>query len=392
MSEREIVICEGVRTPRGKGSPNGKLHGVTPVQLVGHVLDTLVARGLDPGHVGDVFLGCATQTGEQGGNIARTGALAAGWTSAGTTVNAFCASGLQAILLAASRCAAGDAGIIVAGGVESVSRVPMLADQPPLYTDPALVQKIGSIHMGVAADLVATLYKHTRDELDEYADVSRRKARMAYAANAFTRSLAPLAGLAHDELLDSAPDASTLAALPSLFGGMSADIAIAQARYPAADPWRAHHTKGNSPALADAAAVVIVADRQVAERAGLTPRARVISHYSAAVDPVLMLTAGQLATQRALARAILGPDQVDVFSFAEAFSALCLRFMKELDVGHERFNPNGGTMSLGHAFGATGAILVLDAIDTLHRRTSQYGVAAVSGAAGLGAAIVLERI
>jgi len=396
LVNKQAVICAGARTPRGKGSPRGRLHGTKPVELVGHVLGALKERGLDPTTVDDVILGCVTQVGDQGGNIARTATLAAGWPPSlpGLTVNRFCASGLESIAIAAARCEAEHAGVIVAGGVESTSRVPTFADKPALYEDPALAQGIGAIHMGVAADLCATLAHHEREQLDEYADITRRKAKVAHAAGAFTKSVVPVAGLAQDEMLDGMPDLAAIRAMPPLFGGpdRAGDHAIVTGRYPAATPLRHLHTKGNSPQLADAAAAVVVADPAAAERVGLRPRARIIGTAIVAVDPVMMLTGGMTAVHRALHRAQVSPNAVDVFSFAEAFSSLCLHFMATFDVDHERFNPNGGTMALGHAFGATGTILVLDVIDTLERRNAKYGVAAVSGAAGVGVAMVLERI
>lgn len=392
--QREVVIAEGVRTPRGKGSARGVLHGYAPLQLVTSLLDELVARRVRPTAVDDVVLGCATQIDAQGTNLARTATLAAGWDAAvpGLTVNRFCASGIDAIGLAASRVRAGDADLIVAGGVESVSRVPAFADRGPLYHDPALAARVGAIHMGVAADLVASLDGVTRDALDDYADRSRVKARSAHARGAFARSLVPLAGLDHDELLDGAPDREALRGLPALFADRTADLEIARARLPGAGALRHLHTRGNSPALADAAALVVVAERSAAERAGLAPLARIVATSSCAVDPVIMLTAGQLAAERAIARAGIQPAAVDVFVFAEAFAALCLRFMRDLDVGHDRLNPHGGTIALGHAFGATGAILTLDAADALARGDGRRAVAAVSGAAGLGTALVLEAV
>jgi acetyl-CoA C-acetyltransferase len=386
----DVVIAGGVRTPRGKGSARGALHGVPPVRLVAGLLDALAARGLPPGAADDVILGCATQTGDQGGNLARAATLLAGWDARvpGLMINRFCASGLEAVSLAAARVRAGDAALIVAGGVESVSRVPVFADGGPLYTDPAVAARAGSIHMGVAADLVATLDGVERAALDDYADRSRRKARVAPPPP----SLVPVPGLLdHDELLDGAPDRAALDALPPLFADRPAEDAAVHAHYPAARPLRHLHTRGNSPQLADAAALVAIADRAAAERAGLVPRARILATASCAVDPVIMLTAGQLAAQRALERAGLATREVAVFEVAEAFAALCLRFMRELDVDHDRLNPSGGTIALGHAFGATGAILALNAADELERRGERYGVAAVSGAAGLGTAIVIER-
>lgn len=379
----DAFVVGGVRTPRGKGSPKGALHALSPIDLVTHLLEHL---RVPADAVEDLVLGCATQVDAQGSNIARTAALLAGWTTPGVTLNRFCASGLDAVATAASRVRAGDASLIVAGGVESVSRVPMLADRGPLYTDPAIAAKLGTVHMGVSADLVATLDGVTREALDDYADRSRTKARAA----AKSLSLVPTNNLDHDELLDGAPDRATIAAFPALFGD-PAGAAIAQARYPQATPLRHLHTKGNSPQLADAAALLTIADRATAERIG-SPRARIVATATCAVDPVIMLTAGQLAAERVLEKAGLAPRDIAVFEFAEAFAALCLRFMRAFDVDHDRLNPNGGTIALGHAFGATGAILALNVVDELERRNERYGIACVSGAAGLGSAILFERM
>jgi acetyl-CoA C-acetyltransferase len=380
----DAFVVGGARTPRGKGSPKGALHARTPIELVTHLLAHLRAPA---DSVEDLVLGCATQVDAQGANIARTAALIAGWSTPGVTLNRFCASGLEAVATAASRVRAGDASLIVAGGVESVSRVPMLADRGPLYTDPAIAARLGTVHMGVSADLVATLDGVTRDALDDYADASRRKARAA----ATPPSLVPTNGLDHDELLDGAPDRATIATFPPLFADPAGD-AIAQARYPEATPLRHLHTKGNSPQLADAAALLAIADRATAEKLGLRPRARIVATATCAVEPVIMLTAGQLAAEQVLRKAGLAPRDVAVVEFAEAFAALCLRFMRAFDVDHERLNPNGGTIALGHAFGATGAILALNVVDELERRGDRYGVACVSGAAGLGSAVLFERV
>lgn len=378
----EAFVVGGVRTPRGKGSPKGALHALSPLELVTHLLEHL---RMPADAVEDLVLGCATQVDAQGANIARTAALLAGWSTPGVTVNRFCASGLEAIATAASRVRAGDASLIVAGGVESVSRVPMLADRGSLYTDPAIAAKLGTVHMGVSADLVATLDGATREALDDYADRSRSKARVA----AKSPSLVPTNNLDHDELLDGAPDRATIATFPALFAEPAGD-AIAQARYPQATPLRHLHTKGNSPQLADAAALMTIADRATAEKLG-GPRARIVATATCAVDPVIMLTAGQLAAERVLAKAGLAPRDIAVFEFAEAFAALCLRFMRAFDVDHDRLNPNGGTIALGHAFGATGAILALNVVDQLEQQAGRYGIACVSGAAGLGSAVLFER-
>lgn len=390
----EVVLAEGVRTGRGKGSPRGALHGAPPLTLVSQLLRELEARGLPAALVEDVLLGCATQTGDQGTNLARTAVLDAGWPPAvaGLMVNRFCASGLEAVSLAYARVRAGDAELLVAGGVESVSRVPAFSDGGPLYGDAALGARLGAVHMGVAADLIATLDGASRDQLDDYAEASRAKARAAHAAGAFARSLVPVAGLAHDELLDGAPDRQALRALPPAFAARPAEAALALARYPHAAPLAHLHTKGNSPALADAAALLVVGERGAVERAGLVPRARLVATASCAAEPVIMLTAGQLALERALARANLVPRQLEAVMFAEAFAAVCLRLARQLGLAPEQLNPNGGTLALGHAFGATGAILLIDALDTLEVRRARHAAVAVSGAAGLGAALVLERL
>jgi acetyl-CoA C-acetyltransferase len=374
----DAVIIAGVRTPRGKGSPKGALHDARPVDLVVHLLQALESRGVAPAAVEDVLVGCATQVDGQGANLARIAALQAGWSVPGGTVNRFCASGLDAIALASARVRAGDAALVIAGGVESVSRVPMFSDRGPLDT----------IHMGVSADLIATLDRCDRDALDDYADRSRTKARAAPRPP----SLVTTHGLDHDQFLDGAPDRAALATFPPLFGDRTADAARVHAAYPDAGALRHLHTKGNSPQLADAAALVAVADREMADRLALPARARIVATATCAVDPVIMLTGGQLAAERALARAGLVANDIAVFEFAEAFAATCLRFMRAFDVDHERLNPNGGTIALGHAFGATGAILALNVVDELERRGARYGVACVSGAAGLGSAMVIERL
>jgi acetyl-CoA C-acetyltransferase len=343
-------ILAALRTPRGKGSRNGALHGVQPVELVTHLLDSLSVRSVD-----DVVLGCANPTGEQAGNLARSASLAARGPNdlPGFTVNRYCTSGLDAIAIAASKVRAVDASLVIAGGVESVSRVA----QPAMLAD-----------IGPAADRCAVMDGIGREECDAYAHATREKAARAPRG----RSIVPLAGLDGDENTAFQPTVDQLAAMPSLFGGV--------------------HTRGNSPSLADAAALTLVGDVDAARQNGLVPRARILASASAAVDPVVMLTAGQLAIEKVLAKANVRAADVTVFEFAEAFAALCVRFMRALDVGHDRLNPNGGTIARGHAYGATGAALVVDALEELERRNGRYAVIGVSGAAGLGAAMLIERM
>lgn len=402
----DAYVLDVVRTPRGRASARGSLHGLTAIDLVVHLQRALVERtGIDPGRVDDVTLGCATQVDEQGADLARTASLVAGWGPSvpGVTLNRFCASGIDAVGQTAARVRAGDLALAVAGGVESVSRVPMFADRGALYADPALVRRLGSVHMGIAADLNATLEGFTREQLDAYGLETQTKATRARAEGAFARSLVPVPadmrgpGLDHDELVRPGTTAESLAALTPAFAQLGADgqDAVALA---AADGIRPldridHlHTVGTSPAVADAAALLLVGSARAARASGLVPRARIVAAASTAVDPVVMLTAGQSAVERVLARAGLSARDVDVFEFAEAFSALCLRFRRDLDAGPDRMNPDGGTMAMGHAFGATGAILVGQCIEALERRGGRWGVAAVSGAAGLGTAVLVERV
>lgn len=394
MIGREVFIVDGVRTPRGKGSAKGALAGVPPLALVGALLDALKTRAPAlPDATEDLVLGCATQVDGQGTNVARTAALLSGWDRVpGVTLNRFCASGIDAVSAAAARIASGQIDVAVAGGVESVSRVPMFADRGPLYTDPAVMSQVGTIHMGIAADLAATREGFSREQLDAFAMRTREKARAAVAGGRGAQSIVPVAGLTQDELLSYVPTTEELRALPPAFAdlGASGQDAIALACFPDLSRIEHLHTRASSPPLADAAALLVLADRESAARLGLRPRARIVASATAAVDPVEMLTAGQRAAEKVLQRSGLAPRDLDVIEFAEAFSALCLALQRDMELGDDRFNPNGGTMALGHAFGATGAILVLNVVDELERRGGRRGVAAVSGAAGLGVAALIE--
>lgn len=393
------VIVDAVRTPRGKAKRDGGLSGKTPVELLTTVMRSVVDRsGVDPGSIDDVIVGCATQTGEQGADIARTAALLAGLgeETSGATVNRFCASGLDAVNIAAAKVEGGHEEIVLAGGVESVSRVPMFSDDGPLYTDPRIIEEVGFVHMGVAADLVATLEGFDRAELDEYGVRSHRRAARAWESGVFDRSLA----LVSDTTLDSdehvRPDTSLrdLEAMEPAFAGVgtSGQDELVLRRYPQAGEIRHLHHRGNSPSLADGAGAVLVASDRAAEELGLPVRGRIRAFANHGVDPVIMLTAGQEAIRKAIERAGMKPADVDRFEFAEAFAALCLKFERDLDVDPERFNANGGTIAMGHAFGATGAILVATLLDELEHSDSTTGVVGISGAAGMGVGTVIERL
>ncbi|MEZ0073256.1 acetyl-CoA C-acyltransferase [Planotetraspora sp. GP83] len=397
----DVYVLDYVRTPRAKGSARGSLHHLSPVDLVVALQRALVDRtGIDPSAVGDVVVGAASQVDEQGANLARTATLLAGWGHGvpGGSINRFCASGVDAVAQTAGRIRGGDLDLAVAGGVESVSRVPMFSDRGPLWSDPETVKRIGSVHMGIAADLNATIDGWRREELDAYGVETQAKAAAAWDRGHYAGSVIPMnradgTVFDRDELIRPGTTAESLAALQPAFEelGASGQDDIALATHPEAGKISHLHTVGTSPALADGAALLLLGTEEQAQANGLRPRARVVASATAAVDPVIMLTAGQEAVEKVIAKAGLRPSDIDVFEIAEAFSALCLRFRRDLSAGPERLNPNGGTIAMGHAFGATGAIMVGGCVDELERRGGRYGVAAVSGAAGLGVAVLLER-
>ncbi|MCU0278927.1 MAG: acetyl-CoA C-acyltransferase [Candidatus Nanopelagicales bacterium] len=386
----DVFVLDWVRTPRGKASPKGGLHDLSALDLVTRLQEALGKRtGLDPATVDDVILGVASQIDEQGADLARTANLLSGWPVPGVTLNRFCASGIDAVATAAAKVRAGDASLIVAGGVESVSRVPIFSDRGALWSDPDVVSQVGSVHMGIAADLNATLEGFTREQLDSYALETHKKAAAAWESGAFDRSVVPVNQLQRDELIRADLSADTVASLQPVFADRPQDDALVLERFDAIDHL---HTVATSPQMADAASLLLLGTADQAEALGLAPRARIVSSATATCDPVLMLTAGQDAMQKAMAKAGLQPADIDVFEFAEAFAALCLRFRRDLDAGPDRMNPNGGTIAMGHAFGATGAIMVGGCIDALEQRDGRFGVAGVSGAAGLGVGVVVERL
>jgi acetyl-CoA C-acetyltransferase len=397
----EAFVLETLRTARTKASPRGGFAGTSPVELLTRLQHELVDRtGMDPGRVEDVIIGCASQNGDQGANIARTATMLADWGDVpGVTLNRFCASGIDAVAHAAARIRAGDMELIAAGGVESVSRVPMFSDGGPLFCDPLTIAEVGSVFMGISADLVATMEGYQREDLDAYGLETQQKAARAWDEGFFDRSLVPVTRadgqiVSKDEHLRRETTRESLAALQPAFVAQGADgqDKLALAAHPEVAEIQHLHTVGTSPGLADAAALVLIGSADAAKRIGVAPRAKIMGSATACTDPVIMLTAGQTAVEKVIARAGLRPADIDVFEFAEAFAALCLRFRRDLGAGPDRMNPNGGTIAMGHAFGATGAILLGCVVDELERRNGRYGVAAVSGAAGLGVAVLVERV
>jgi acetyl-CoA C-acetyltransferase len=396
----EVLLYECLRSPRGAGKPGGALSSVPAATLLAEVLVELARRtGLDSARIGEAIFGCVTQRGEQAGNVGKLAALEAGWSDAVSvaTVNHYCASSLWAFGVAAARVAAGDE-LAVAGGVESMSRVPLASDQPPFIVDPATVKRLGTPPMGVSADAIATLHGIRRHEAEAYAVQSQQRAAAARAAGHFNRSLVPIAGadgmvlLAQDETIRASASVEKLLALPPFFAEMGVQWAdaLVRARHPELGEVDHFHHAGNSPAMADGASVTLLGTAAAAAHLQARPRARVLATATHGDDHTLALNGALGATRKALARAGLSVGDVDLFEVNEAFAAPTLVYMRELGVAADRFNVNGGAIALGHAMGATGTTLVGMLTDELERRGQHRGVAAVSGALGLGAAVVIE--
>ncbi len=399
----EAMIFEALRTPRGKGKRDGSLYEVKPVSLIAGLLRELQRRhDFDTAEVEDVVLGCVTPVGEQGGCIAKTAALAAGWhwNVAGVQLNRFCASGLEAVNLAAQKVRSGWEDLVVAGGVESMSRVPMGSDGGAWAQDPETSLTTQFIPQGISADLLATLEGFTRDDVDAYALESQKRAGAARDAGRFDRSVAAVHDaigqpvLERDEFLKPHTTKDALAALKLSFadlGAMGFDT-VAQRKYPQVERINHVHTAGNSSGIVDGAAAVLIGSEAKGKALRLTPRARVVATALAGSDPTIMLTGPMPAARKALKKAGLTLDQIDLFEVNEAFAAVPMRFMKELGVPHEKVNVNGGAIALGHPLGATGAMILGTLLDELERRKLRYGLATLCVGGGMGIATIIERL
>jgi acetyl-CoA C-acetyltransferase len=399
----EAFIYDAIRTPRGKGKADGSLHEVKPVNLLAGVLAEMQRRsGFDTGEVDDVVMGCVSPVGEQGACIAKTAALKAGWDvrCAGVQINRFCASGLEAVNLAAQKVRSGWEDLVVAGGVESMSRVPLGADGGPWAQDPETNMAIDFVPQGIGADLIATLEGFSRSDVDAFAAESQRRAARAQAAGAFAGSLVPVTDmlgqtlLAHDEFIKPQTTLEGLAALKPSFeqlGAMGFD-ATAIRHYPRVQHIVHVHHAGNSSGIVDGAAAVLIGSDAKGRALGLVPRARIVATALSGADPTIMLTGPMPATRKALAKAGLAIDQIDLFEVNEAFAAVPMKFMKEMGVPHDKVNVNGGAIALGHPLGATGAMLIGTLVDELHRRKLRYGLATLCVGGGMGIATIVERV
>jgi acetyl-CoA C-acetyltransferase len=401
----EAFIYDAVRTPRGKGKKTGALHSVKPISLTTGLIDQVRRRNpqLDPGLVDDIVLGVVSPVGEQGAVIARTAALAAGLpeTVAGVQINRFCASGLEAVNLAAQKVASGFEDLVLAGGVESMSRVPMGSDGGAWPMDPETAHATGFVPQGIGADLIATLAGWSREDVDAYAAESHARAAKAWSNGYFERSVVPVVDkngtvvLDTDELVRPGTTVESLAGLPSAFAGigdMGGFDAVALNKYHWVERIDHVHTAGNSSGIVDGAALVVVGNEEAGARNGLTPRARIVSTALSGADPVIMLTGPAPATRKALAKAGLTVDDIDLVEMNEAFAAVVLRFMADTGFDHEQVNVNGGAIAMGHPLGATGAMILGSLVDELERRDLRYGLATLCVGGGMGIATVVERV
>jgi acetyl-CoA C-acetyltransferase len=399
----EAYIFDAVRTPRGKGKKDGSLHEVKPITLLTTLMHALAERNnLDTSKIEDVVLGCVTPVADQGGDIAKTAAIAAGWSDnvSGIQINRFCASGLEAVNLAAMKVRSGWEDLVVAGGVESMSRIAMGSDGGPWALDPQTNMRSNFVPQGVGADLIATLDGYTRADVDAFAVNSQKKAAAAQAAGRFDKSIVPVKDGAGVTILDRdefiKPDSSVekLAGLSASFemmGNMGFD-AIALQKYPEAEKVNHVHHAGNSSGIVDGAALVLIGSEKAAQELGLKPRAKVLATALVGTDPTIMLTGPAPAARKALAKAGLTIDDIDLFEVNEAFASVVMRFINELNVPVEKVNVNGGAIAMGHPLGATGAMILGTLLDELERTGKKRGLATLCVGGGMGIATIIERV
>ncbi len=399
----EAYIIDAIRTPRGKGKKDGSLYEVKPITLLTTLLNELKQRHqLDTAKVDDIVLGCVTPVGDQGGDIAKTAAIAAGWSDdvAGVQINRFCASGLEAVNLAAQKVRSGWEDVVVAGGVESMSRIPMGSDGGPWALDPETNLKSSFVPQGIGADLIATLDGYTRADVDAFAVGSQQKAAAAQAQGYFDKSVVPVKDhsgvmiLEKDEFIKDQTTLEGLAKLNASFemmGQMGFD-AVALQKYPEAQKIHHVHHAGNSSGIVDGAAVVLIASEKAVKEQGLKPRAKVLATALVGTDPTIMLTGPAPAARKALQKAGLTIDDIDLFEVNEAFAAVVMRFINELQVPEDKVNVNGGAIAMGHPLGATGAMILGTLLDELERQDKKRGLATLCVGGGMGIATIIERV
>jgi acetyl-CoA C-acetyltransferase len=405
MAATEALVFDALRTPRGKGKVNGSLHTTKPVDLVVGLMHELLARhgGLDPKRIDDVVLGCVTPIGDQGADIAKTAAIKAGLppTVAGVQLNRFCASGLEAVNMAAQKVASGWEDLVLAGGVESMSRVPMGSDGGAWAMDPETAYDTSFVPQGIGADLIATVEGFSRDDVDAYAVRSQERAARAQEEGRFANSVVPVYDLNEnvvldrDEFIRPGTTVETLATLKPSFAMMGEHggfDAVALQKYHWVEAIDHVHTPGNSSGIVDGASLLTIGNEKIGEELGLRARARILSTAVSGADPTIMLTGPAPASKKALAKAGLTIDDMDLIEMNEAFAAVVLRFARDMDIDLERVNVNGGAIAMGHPLGATGGMILGTLIDELERTDKRYGLATLCIGGGMGIATVVERV
>ena len=403
MSE-EAFIYEAIRTPRGKGK-NGALTEVKPLNLVTGLIDEMRVRhpNLDENMISDVILGCVSPVGDQGGDIARTAVIAAGMpdTVGGFQLNRFCASGLEAVNTAAQKVRSGWDDLVYAGGVESMSRVPMGSDGGAMMSDPATNYDAYIVPQGIGADLIATLEGFSRDDVDAYAQQSQERAAAAWSGGYFAKSVVPVRDqnglliLDHDEHMRPNTTKESLGNLKPAFEGLAAMAGfddVAMQKYHWVEKINHVHTGGNSSGIVDGAALVLVGSEQAGKANGLTPRARIVATATSGADPTIMLVGPTPAAKKALDRAGLTVDDIDLWELNEAFASVVLKFQKDLAIPSEKLNVNGGAIAMGHPLGATGAMITGTMVDELERRGAKRALITLCIGGGMGVATIIERV
>ncbi len=400
----DAFIYDHVRSPRGKGRKDGALHEITPISLASQVLAALRDRnGLDTALVEDVILGCVSPVGEQGADIARVAALHAGYAESvpGKQINRFCASGLEAVNSAAAAVMSGQSQLVVGGGIESMSRIPMGSDGGAWPIDPAVAFPHHFVPQGISADLIATLDGYTREQVDAYAVESQRRAAEARKEGRFERSIIPIRDvvgqvvLDHDEHMRPGTTLTDLAALKPAFvipGEQGGFDTVALQRYPQVEAIHHVHTAGNSSGIVDGSAAVLVGSRKIGRKLGLAPRARIRAFASIGSEPTIMLTGPAAASRKALKLGRMAPSDIDLWEINEAFAAVVLRYLRDMQLSSEKVNVNGGAIAMGHPLGATGAIVLGTLLDEMERRDLSTGLVTLCIGAGMGTATIIERV
>ncbi|HYM30720.1 MAG TPA: acetyl-CoA C-acetyltransferase [Candidatus Cybelea sp.] len=400
----DAFIYDAVRTPRGKGRSSGSLHEVTPMKLAVTALQAVRDRNnLDTSAVEDVVLGCVEPVGEQGADIARVAVIQAGYaeTTAGVQINRFCASGLEACNMASAQVMSGQSQMAIGGGVESMSRVPMGSSGGAWAMDPQVAFHTYFVPQGISADLVATKYGYSRDDVDAYAVESQKRAANAWTKGLFNKSVVPvrdqngLTILDRDEHLRPDTTMQSLGQLEPSFkmqGETFGFDSVAIQRYPEIERIKHVHHAGNSSGIVDGAAAVLIGNAEIGKKLGLKPRARIRSFASIGSEPTIMLTGPSFSAEKALKRAGMKPGDIDLYELNEAFAAVVLRFMEALNISHDKINVNGGAIAMGHPLGATGAMILGTLLDELERRNLSTGLATLCVGAGMGTATIIERV